>query len=162
MSNIDAPGSLTLYSAIAADASKPFKIGVTFGSETLYLTKTKTASPNIADGITCSITAATSVSCEGGLTFYYNNLHPFEVALAPSPVKALNTSNQKWSIGPNNEIKWGAQNKSPNPNEPYLVTFSKAKRGSPQEIFAEICTTYGHPDGKDGSFIKGVAKAYFV
>src|ERR1700760_1249492 len=50
-----------------ADTSKPFKIGITFpGKDTLYLTKSSTASPHIADGIECTITSTKTGEKAGG------------------------------------------------------------------------------------------------
>jgi hypothetical protein len=80
----------------------------------------------------------------------YNLLHPFEGALV---LNAKPSNNKNWSIGSNNIISW----KTPDQKE---VHFSKSKKGSPNQIYAEICSTYGHGD-KD-SFVTGQAKAYYI
>ena len=169
-----------MHSSIAAptsdaNTSKPFKIGVTVNKKTLYLTKTTTASENIADGLTCTLSdkadAKGVITCNDNLGFYFNEAHPFEGALAPLTLEqaqkmekgnflysGFSKSNKNFKIDSNNKITWGTSKTSPNPNEPYSVHFST--QGGKNQIFAEICSTYGHPDGR--MFNVGEAKAYFV
>ncbi|KAF2670108.1 hypothetical protein BT63DRAFT_454288 [Microthyrium microscopicum] len=138
--------------AIAAPVadSKSFKVGVTIGSKTLYLTGTDKSSENIADGIACKI-VDTAISCGADNKGYdYNPLHPFEGALVLS---AKPSNNKGWAIDADNKITWKTSDNK-------FVNFSTSAVGKPNEIFAEICSTYGHPDG--AVFTPGVAKAYYV
>jgi hypothetical protein len=61
-------------------------------------------------------------------------------------------NNKDWSILPNGTISW----KTPEGKDVHFST----KVGAGNKVFAEICSTYGHPDGK--GFVPGTAKAYFV
>jgi len=61
-------------------------------------------------------------------------------------------NNKGWSIGADNVISWKTSDKK-------NVHFSTPKKGGTQ-IYAEVCSTYGHLD--QGSFVPGKPKAYFV
>jgi hypothetical protein len=144
----------------------------------LYLTKTTTASENIADGVTCTIgdkgEVKGSISCETNLGFYYSDKHPFEGALAPMTAEAADKleksnrlfydgfvkSNSNWSIDADNVISWKTPKTGPAPTNYNTVHFSRSAMGAANQIYAEICSTYGHPDGK--AFTPGVVKAYFA
>jgi len=161
-----------------AEPSKPFKIGVTIDKKTVYLTKTATASENIADGVTCTIADKGDVkgviTCNDNLGYYYSERHPFEGALVPlttAQAEALENSNRlfyggysksnkNWSIDANNNISWKTEKTGPAPTKYNVVHFSKSVAGAANQIYAEICSTYGHPDGK--AFKWDEVKAYFV
>jgi hypothetical protein len=169
-----------LCSAIAAptssaDASKPFKIAVTIGSKTVYLTKTTTASENIADGVTCTIADKADtkgvITCDGNLGYYYNDKHPLEGTIVPVTLEAAQkleassalykgyaTSNQNWSIGADNSLKWKSAQTGPTGAD--TVHFSKSMFGADNKIYAEICSTYNHPDGS--LYTVGATKAVYV
>jgi hypothetical protein len=148
-----------------AETSKPFKIGVTFNSkETLYLTSTSTASPNIADGIECTITTTTTGSKPVGRlacgpdnkAFTYSEFHTLE----PLKPVAPDNKNVDWSIHADNTLFWGAA-----PAGTKSVTFSRQKTGNPRNIYAEVCSTFDHhallPAVGD-FWQRGDAKAYYV
>ena len=149
----------TLASPI--ETSKPFKIGVTFqGKETLYLTSTVTASPNIADGIGCTITAAKLGCGPDKKAFTYSDLHTME------PLKPVtsDSKNVNWSIGADDAVYWGTQSASTK-----FVTFSRQKAGNSRNIYAEVCSTFDHHKAFSGLapgltefWEHGVAKAYYI
>jgi len=174
---------LTLSSAIAAptgsaEPSKSFKIGVTIDGKTVYLTKTTTASENVADGVTCSLADKGDVkgviTCENNLGYYFSERHPFDGAMAPITFEqaekleksnklfydGYSKSNKNWSIDASNNISWKTEKTGPPPTNYNVVHFSKSVSGPANQIFAEICSTYNHPDGK--AFKWGEVKAYFV
>ncbi|KAF2432192.1 hypothetical protein EJ08DRAFT_695645 [Tothia fuscella] len=179
VSKIIAVVAALAVSALAAptDVSKPFKIGVTIEGKTVYLTKTATASPNLADGISCTIgdkpTAKGAITCEGNLGYYYADRHPFDGAAVPITLEAAEKveksnklffdgyvkSNSGWSIGAGDVLTWKAQQPG-TATKPNLVHLSRSATGKAGEIYAEICSTYGHPDGK--AFTPGAVKAYYV
>jgi hypothetical protein len=152
---------------------------VTIQGKTLYLTKTTTASDNIADGVTCSIadkgTAKGVITCDGNLGYYFNDKHPFEGGIVPITLEAAQAievkgdalttgfakSNQNWSIGADNTLKWKTAQTGPPPKNYDSVHFSRHKlMGAPNQIYAEICSTFGHPDGT--LFDIGEVKAVYV
>jgi hypothetical protein len=148
-----------------SEKSKPFKIGVTFANkETLYLTKTTTASASAADAIECTITTTTTGGKSVGKlgcgpdnkAFTYSEFH----TLTPLQPVVSDKKNVAWSIGADNVINWGAM-----PAGSKAVTFSRQKAGNQKNIYAEVCTTYDHHKNlgpvKD-FWQRGVAKAYFV
>jgi len=149
-----------------AETSKPFKIGVTFqGKDTLYLTSTPTASPNIADGIACTITttktgdkAISKLGCgPDQKAFTYSEFH----STKPLEPVASDKKNVDWSIGADNVIQWGAvQGKTAK-----SVAFSRQSKGNQTNIFAEVCSTFDHHDNLPTYrefWERGVAKAYYV
>jgi hypothetical protein len=140
-----------------AETSKPFKIGVTFnGKETLYLTNASAASPNIADGIECTITTGKLGCGPSKKTFTYSEYHTTK----PLEPVASDKKNVDWSIGADNVIHWGAL-----PAGTKSVTFSRQKNGNPKNIYAEVCSTFDHhknmPSVRD-FWEAGVPKAYYV
>jgi hypothetical protein len=149
------------------ETSQPFKIGITFkNDETLYLTATSTASPNVSDGIKCTIETTGTVgklSCgPEKKAFTYSQLHTTE----PLKPVASDKKNVAWSIGADNVIQWAAEQGS----DTKFVTFSRQKKGDQKQIFAEVCTSFDHhaklPNTKEAEeakdfWQKGVAKAYF-
>ncbi|KAF2663529.1 hypothetical protein BT63DRAFT_461255 [Microthyrium microscopicum] len=149
-----------------ADASKAFKIGVTFpNKDTMYLTNSATASANIADGIACTITPVTSGDKTVGelgcgpdkKTFTYSELH----STSPLQPVAADKKNVNWSIGADNVIAWGAL-----PAGTKSVTFSRIAGSNPNSIYAEVCSTFEHHEklvpSFNGFWERGVAKAYYV
>jgi hypothetical protein len=62
------------------------------------------------------------------------------------------TNNKNWSVAEDGTLSWKTASGKD-------VHFSK-KPFSGNKIYAEICSTYGHPDGK--LFQPGEPKAYFV
>lgn len=135
------------------------------------MTGTGPPTKNLAEGISCTISdkgsLRNSLTCENNLGYYFNEKHPLEGVLrAMTPEGALTEekkqsfmgygfakSNQNWSIGPNNSIVWATSK----PGKP--VHFSKMGANN-EEIYAEICSSFGHLDG--AMFTQGNAKAYFV
>ena len=147
------------------ETSKPFKIGITFqNQETLYLTKTSAASPNIADGIECTITTTKSGDKSVGKlgcgpdkkAFTYSEFHTLKPLEPVTPDK----KNVDWSIGADNVIHWGAL-----PAGTKSVTFSRQKNGNQKNIFAEVCSTFDHHNNMPAVrdfWQRGVAKAYYA
>jgi len=144
-------GVLALVSsAIAAPTEgKPFKLGVTTKEgKVLYLTERPVASEQKAEGIDCVIVDGKIGCGPQKLGYTYGDMHTSS-PLVPT-LRAAN--NKNWSIGQGNAISWKT-------NSGKEVHFS-TKPFSGNKIYAEICSTYGHPDAK--LFIPGVPKAYFV
>jgi len=163
---------LIMFSALAGpisttETSKPFKIGVTFETkDTLYLTGTSVASANIVDGITCTITTIKNGEKSVGQlgcgpekkAFTYSEFHSYN----PLEPVASDKKNVNWSIGTDNVINWGAL-----PAGTKSVTFSREKSKNPNNIFAEVCSTFDHHKSSPFPEIReywenGVAKAYYV
>jgi hypothetical protein len=136
-------------SAVASPTAqdKSFKIGVTFSGKTLYLTESGSAATDLSKGMDCKL-SGDKISCGSkgqGLT--YGDMHT-AVVLTPT---ASAPNNKGWSIGSDHTIAWKTSVGKD-------VHFSIKTPGSNQ-IYAEICSTYGHPDGK--MFTPGTAKAYY-
>lgn len=138
------------FASSVTTSSKAFKIGVTFpDGQVLYLTSTTSASPSAADAVECTM-AAGALACganKAGLT--YGDFHSFE-ALAPT-VSAPN--NKGFSIAEDNTLHWAAAQAGKE------VHFS-LMTGAPKQLYAEICSSYGHPD--KFMFTPGVAKVYYA
>ena|ERR1700761_684053 len=148
-----------------AETSKPFKIGVTFkDKETLYLTSSGVASPNVADGVECAITTTKTGSKSSGQlscgpdkkAFTYSQAHTTK----PLKPVAGDNKNVDWAIDSDNIIHWGAL-----PAGTKSVTFSRIKGGNPKSIYAEVCSTFDHHGRMPGIsdyWERGVPKAYYV
>jgi hypothetical protein len=131
----------------------------------LYLTGSTIASPNIADGIECTITTTKGAGVDpvGRLScgpekkaFTYNEFHTAE----PLEPVASDEKNVDWAIdAKDNTIHWGAL-----PTGTMSVSFSRAKGGNTSNVYAEVCSTFDHhtvfPELGD-YWERGVAKAYF-
>jgi hypothetical protein len=133
---------------VAIETTKSAAHGSTKGAKTgttVYLSNSGTTK-NAADALVCTLSNGTSgtISC-GGKGFTVNSLHT-AMPLTPTPG---NTGT--WKIGADDTLTWhtGA-------TEVHLSTKSAASTS----IYAEVCSTSGHPDGT--SFYPGYVKAVYV
>jgi hypothetical protein len=70
-------------------------------------------------------------------------------------------SNKGWTIGANDVLSWPTTNPGKDASKPNTVHFSKSVTSpTSNKIYAEICSTYGHPDAV--AFTPGTPKAYYV
>jgi hypothetical protein len=121
---------------------------VTYGSKTLYLTNTTTASTKLADGVECMILGG-KIECGADKKGYtYGDEH----TSSPMALTTGATNNKNWAIASNNTITWKTAKGED-------VNFS-TRVASGNRVFAEICSASGHPDG--AMFTPGKAKAYFL
>jgi hypothetical protein len=161
---------LTYNSAAAVPTSdaalnKSFKIGVTFDKRVLYITESGEASEQAANGVDCVLTEISAgnnrIACgsvKGG--FAFNELHPLAGAMKPV---ADASSNSHWSIDSNNVLSWKTNNGKEIAFSIAMMdpgNFSPNDLATTKKIYAEVCSTAKHPDGR--LFKAGVAKAYFA
>jgi hypothetical protein len=142
---------LTYYSAVASPVEvtdgRSFKIGINFSGKTLYLTESGTGATELSKGMDCKLNGDKIACGKNGQGLTYGDFHT-AVVLTPT---AMATNNKGWSIGSDNTISW---KRSGNRD----VHFSIKGAGTNQ-IYAEVCSVDGHPDGM--MFTPGKAKAYF-
>lgn len=107
------------------------------------------------------------ITCEQSLGLYYSAKHPKEGALRPITLSQAQKdeksgkasahyaeSNKGWAIASDGTLTWKAAEKG-------NVQLSRKVGGQhPNEVFAEVCSTYSHLDGS--AWAPGVVKAKFV